>query len=390
MLATATISKTPVKCRSFKGASGGAEHYISLNAPAELGLKGQLDRIEADYREAQKELGLDPGTAVFRRLFLSDPINQVSMVRESGLFRDPEESPAAVSIVGQPPLGGAKVAMLAYHVSGCPISKTQLSPKHLLVEKNGFRHLWSTRLCAGAHGTPVSADTQTWEVFGDLIGTLAGQGSNLREHCVRTWLYIKDVDIFYRGMVESRGRLFRQHGMTEETHYIASTGIEGACAHQFDLVLMDAYSLLDLAPGQMSYLSDLGKLCPTKKYNVHFERGTRIAYADRAHHFISGTASIDSEGRVVYPGNVVRQLERALANVEGLLESGDADLADMTHLVTYLRDESDFERLRDCLSERFPTLPTIFVKAPVCRPEWLVEVEGIAIASNHDPDLPDF
>ena len=59
-------------------------------------------------------------------------------------------------------------------------------------------------------------------------------------------------------------------------------------AHRYDTVLMDAYSNLDLLPEQISFLNDFDRLCATKDYNVTFERGTRVAYADRAHHFISG------------------------------------------------------------------------------------------------------
>jgi len=390
MLDTAIQSKVPFESKSFQGRRGGSEHYISVTAQPEYSLAKQLDYVNACYAEARKSLGLAAESAVFKRIFLSDPINQAAVVRESALFRDSEESPVAVSLVGQPPLPETKVAMLAYHVTGGRIRKTRLSPKHLLFEKNGKRHLWSTRLCAGTHGAPPSAETQTWEVFSDLIGTLADCGANLREHCVRTWLYIKDVDVFYRGMVDSRGKLFRQHGLTEKTHYIASTGIEGSCAHQYDVVLMDAYSALDLKAGQMTYLSDLEMLCATKDYNVHFERGTKVAYADRAHHFISGTASIDASGRVVHPGDVEKQLDRALLNVEGLLASGGAGLADMTHFIVYLRDVSDFERVRACMRERHPGVPTIFVRGPVCRPDWLIEIEGIAVNPNDAPELPAF
>jgi enamine deaminase RidA (YjgF/YER057c/UK114 family) len=390
MLDEAAIDDSPFKFRSFDGAVGGSEYYISVTAPPRLGLRGQLEYVQARYAEAERALGLRPETAVFRRLFLSDAINQTAIVRESALFRAPEDSPVAVSIVQQPPLGGAKVALLAYHVAGDGMKKRRLSPKHLLVEKNGLRHLWSTRLCAGAHGAPACVETQTWEVFSDLIGTISGKGGTLQDHCVRTWIYIKDVDVFYRGMVESRGKVFSQHGMTEATHYIASTGIEGACAHQYDVVLMDAYSNLDLVPGQMSYLHDLDKLCPTKDYKVHFERGSKISYRDRAHYFISGTASIDKTGRVVHPGNVLKQLERALTNVQGLLASGEASIADMTHLIVYVRDASDFEPVGAYLSERFPRLPTVFVQGPVCRPDWLVEIEAIAIAAHNVPQLPSF
>ncbi|MFQ5775002.1 MAG: Rid family hydrolase [Kiloniellaceae bacterium] len=380
-----------IASRSFRGRTGGAEHFIAVEAPGGLGLPEQIDRIEKRYARARNALGLTPDTAVFRRIFVSDVMNQVASVRESGLFGAPSDSPVAVSIVQQPPLLHSKVALLAYHVeSDAPIAKRRLSPKHLLVEKNGLRHLWSTRLCAGAYGSSTSAAAQTRAVFDDLVGTLSSQGGSLRDHCVRTWIYLKDVDVFYQDMVDSRREVFLQYGLARDTHYIASTGIEGACAHRYDLVAMDAYSILGLAPAQISYLNAFDRLCETKDYDVTFERGTRIAYADRAHHFISGTASIDNAGRVMHPGDVLRQLDRALGNVDALLRSGSLSLDDMMHFTVYLRDPTDFGHVDGYLRERFPHLPILIVEGAVCRPEWLIEVEGVAIVANDEPNLPPF
>jgi enamine deaminase RidA (YjgF/YER057c/UK114 family) len=191
-------------------------------------------------------------------------------------------------------------------------------------------------------------------------------------------------------MVDSRRKLFARHGMNGDSHYIASTGIEGACAHRHDLVAMDAYSILGLGPNQVSYLNDFDRLCLTKDYDVTFERGTRVAYADRVHSFISGTASIDSEGEVVHRGNVMRQLDRALENVDALLMSGDARLEDMKYLIVYLRDPTDYPGINQYLSDHLPEMPVFIVEGAVCRPEWLVEVEGIAVAPNEDPALHAF
>jgi enamine deaminase RidA (YjgF/YER057c/UK114 family) len=153
---------------------------------------------------------------------------------------------------------------------------------------------------------------------------------------------------------------------------------------------MDAYCNLDLVSDQVTYLNDFDRLCATKDYNVTFERGTRIGYADRAHYFISGTASIDNNGRVRHHGDVLRQLERALENVEALLRSGGAGLGNMTHLLVYLRDASDFYRVEASLHERFPGLPMLILRGAVCRPDWLIEVEGIGIATTDSPHLPGF
>jgi hypothetical protein len=51
---------------------------------------------------------------------------------------------------------------------------------------------------------------------------------------------------------------------------------------------------------------------------------------------------------------------------------------------------SDFPAVRGCVAERFPDLPIVFLRGPVCRPEWLIEVEGVAAVDNDAPDLPMF
>ncbi|OGR41868.1 MAG: hypothetical protein A2X35_11185 [Elusimicrobia bacterium GWA2_61_42] len=374
-------------CKTFSGANGEKEHFLFIKAPGSGAFEDQLKAVEERYAAAQSSLGLPPGSAVFRRVFLSDVLNQEALVRQSALA-DPAD-PVALSIVQQPPLPGGRIALLAYHVQGrAPLSKRRLSPNHVLIEKNGLGHLWSAGLCAG--GGAASAEAQTRAVFAGLTGALESQGGSLEKHCVRTWIYLKNVDVFYQGMVDARRELFARQGLTADTHYIASTGIEGACGGRLDLVGLDAYSVLGLDPRQVSYLNAFDRLCPTKDYNVTFERGTRVAYADRAHHFISGTASIDAGGGILHPGDALRQLERALENIEALLKSGKAGMADLAHLIVYLRDPADLPRVGAYLANNFRDLPLAAVRGAVCRPGWLVEVEGLAVTPNDEPALPSF
>ena len=376
---------------SFRGGSGCIEHCITVEALGEQSLARQIDSIEQRYAEALQSLGLTPDTAIFRRIYLSDAANQAGLLRESALFTEPTHSPVAVAMIQQPPLPDAKLALFAYHLqSPDPTIKKQLSPEHMLVERNGLGHLWSTRLCAANATAQSSTTIQTNQMFDRLIDTLHAGGGTLADNCVRTWIYVKDVDYFYQEMVSARTALFDRHGLTADTHYLASTGIEGSCSHRYDTVLMDAYSILGLRPEQTTYLNDFDRLCPTRDYNVTFERGTRIGYADRAHHFISGTASIDTTGSVVHPGDVTAQLSRTLDNIDALLRSGEAGIDDMTHFLVYLRDPSDFPAIDARLAERFPHIPRLILRGAVCRPEWLIEIEGIAISPQHQPELPNF
>jgi enamine deaminase RidA (YjgF/YER057c/UK114 family) len=383
--------ETGFATRSFTGRSGGTEHFICVDAPPTLSWDEQVETVMARYAAARRSLGLSPSSAIFRRLFVSDVLNQATPLTASPLYGNGESGPVAVSIVQQPPLPGGKIALFAYHIDDRqPLEKRRLSANHVIVEKNGLGHLWSTRLCAGAGDSFSSPAVQTRGVFEELIAALARGGGTLRDNCMRTWLYLKDVDVFYQGMVDSRRAVFAEQGLTGDTHFIASTGIEGACAHRFDLVALDSYSVLGLAPRQVSYLNDFERLCATKEYNVTFERGTRIAYADRAHHLISGTASIDRRGKILHEGDVVRQLLRALENVNALLRSGSASLDDMMYLFVYLRDPADFARVDRELRAHFQELPILIVQGAVCRPGWLVEVEGLAIADNDEPALVSF
>jgi enamine deaminase RidA (YjgF/YER057c/UK114 family) len=376
---------------SFTGQSGATEHFIAVDAPSEASLARQIDFVARRYAEALQGLCLTPETAVFRRIFVSDAANQAAEVLASSLCQEPLHSAVAISLVQQPPLRSGKLAMLAYHVQDdAPLMKRQIAPGHMQVHRGELNHVWSTRLCTGNSNRASSAVEQTHAVFARLTDMLAAGGGTLAGNCVRTWLYVKDVDVFYQDLVAARRDLFERHGLTRETHYIASTGIEGACSHRYDVVLMDAYSIFGLRPEQVSYLTATDHLCPTHDYNVTFERGTRIAYADRAHHFISGTASIDNEGRVLHVGDVQHQLDRALDNVDALLRSGGAGIEDMSHFLVYLRDPSDRPWVEACFDERFPDVPRVVVRGPVCRPEWLIEVEGIAVAHHDAPGLPAF
>ena len=377
--------------RRFRGADGADEHFICISGSPDLGLEEDMARIQDGYDGILRELGLGASSAIFRRIFASDILNQASGLRESPLVRETADNPVAVSLVQQQPLPQVKVALFAYHATGAGYSRKQrLSPHDLLVERNGGRHLWTTGLCASETRAGPSAFGQTRSVFGDLVAALGREGGTLSEHCLRTWIFVKDIDVFYRGMTEGRGEVFAEQGLTAGTHYIASTGIEGACAHRHDLIAMDAYANLDLVPGQVSYLNDFDHLCAAKDYNVHFERGTRVRYADRAHLLISGTASIDRNGVVVHDGNVDKQLDRAIGNVESLLRAGGARLSDLMYLIVYLRDPADAARVRAGLAGGVPGVPVVIVQAAVCRPQWLVEIEGVAIASGRHAEFPAF
>ncbi len=120
-------------------------------------------------------------------------------------------------------------------------------------------------------------------------------------------------------------------------------------------------------------------LNPTYEYGVAFERATSVDYDDRRHLFISGTASIDNKGDVVWPGDIRRQTLRMWENVGSLLEAASFGWEDVGQILVYLRDPADYAVVKAMFDERFRDIPCVILLAPVCRPGWLVEMERMAM-----------
>lgn len=141
----------------------------------------------------------------------------------------------------------------------------------------------------------------------------------------------------------------------------------------------DSYSVLGLKDGDMRQINAMDHLNPTYEYGVAFERATGIDYADRRHLFVSGTASIDSKGKILWPGDVRSQTERMWENVGALLEAAGFGWHDVGQILVYLRDPADYSAVNAMFRERFPDIPYIILHAPVCRPGWLVKMECMAM-----------
>ena len=378
--------KTTLEIAVF--AEGGAREFhlfVKNNAPD--GFAGQLSNIGGALDEWLQEYHICANAVVFARYFVSDYANQATALET--VLDQIAAVPRAVSIVEQPPIDGNKVAAWFYIIDdGRPAEAEALSDRELRVRRGGYEHLWSTRLAVG-DGLPASF-YQTAHIFENYSDSLEKRGGSLKDNCIRTWLFVKDIDFNYGGLVEARRELFRRHGMTEETHFISSTGIGGRCADPQISVMMDAYAVGGVRPEQIRFLEARENLNPTHEYSVTFERGTSLDYGDRRHIFISGTASIDSAGKVLHTNDVRRQADRAMENIAALLADADADLGDVAQMIVYLRDISDAGTVSHYFHENHRDIPKIIVLAPVCRPGWLVEIECTAIRRADNPAFGNF
>lgn len=343
-------------------------HAILRITDPHLTYAEQIESLQAAYDHLISE-EIPGAVAVLKRYFLSDAANQANMLLASQI----ERSDCALSIIEQPPLDGTKVALWVYLLTGV---KTRTLPYGDYEATHGsYRHIWSASNCNKAS----KSEYQTRLLLNDYVMRLAEQDCSLAQNCIRTWFFVQNVDVNYSGVVKARNEVFLTQGLTEHTHFIASTGIAGRHADPEVLVQMDAYAVDGLQPEQIHYLYAPTHLNPTYEYGVSFERGTYIDYGDRRQVFISGTASINNRGEIMYPGDIRRQTQRMWENVETLLAEADCTFEHVGHLIVYLRDIADYAVVREMFEERFPNIPKVYLQAPVCRPGWLVEMECMAV-----------
>ena len=359
-----------VTLAAFKPAEGVAEYHAMFRCliPGTT-FSEQLDGVLQAYDELSATLGRDV-RPVFKRYFLSDASNQVGEI--------PAESECAVSVIEQSPLDGTKIALWVYFQDDVTVKN--LYNGLFEVTHGDYRHFWQGNACA----PDLQSEVATRALLCDYALRLEDEGCTLARNCMRTWFFVQNVDVNYSGVVKGRNEVFATNGLTRDTHFIASTGICGRHADPRVTVTMDTYAVDGLRDGQHGYLYAPDYLNPTYEYGVSFERGAYIDYGDRRHVLVSGTASINNEGKIMYPGDIRRQTMRMWDNVHALLDEAGCSWGNVGYIIVYLRDLSDYAVVNSMFCERFPDIPHVIVLAPVCRPGWLVEMECMAVKPCHN------
>jgi enamine deaminase RidA (YjgF/YER057c/UK114 family) len=120
-----------------------------------------------------------------------------------------------------------------------------------------------------------------------------------------------------------------------------------------------------------------------------FARATAMLLDDHVTTWVSGTASVvNSES--CHLGDIEKQTEQTVDNIERLINSENfrnhrikgvgARLNDMAKIRVYLKRASDFPKCKAICERRFGSVPAIYATADICRPELLVEIEGVAFS----------
>jgi enamine deaminase RidA (YjgF/YER057c/UK114 family) len=120
-----------------------------------------------------------------------------------------------------------------------------------------------------------------------------------------------------------------------------------------------------------------------------FSRAVALGLGDYVTTWVSGTASIVN-AESCHPGDPEKQTEQTIDNIERLiaaenftlhgLKGAGARLQDLAKIRVYLKQPEDLAKCRAVCERRFGAVPAIYAVAGICRPELLVEIEGVAFS----------
>jgi enamine deaminase RidA (YjgF/YER057c/UK114 family) len=260
----------------------------------------------------------------------------------------------------------------------------------------------------------VSVYDQSISAFQNLRSLLARAGVRF-EQVIRTWLYLGGIvdddgpTQRYKELNRARTDFYRDIPFLTDRLpddrsgpiFPASTGI-GATGRG---ISMSAIALVtdrtDIVAVPLENPRQTSAFDYAKRYGPQspkFSRAMALSCGSYATIFISGTASItSSETRHI--GNAAAQTHETLDNIAALISEDNLAQHGLPGLGTsleglglvrvYIKRQEDYAKTRAACEKRLGELPTIYALADVCRPELLVEIEGIALARKSESPTAD-
>ncbi len=397
------------ECRDGIGYSvvelNGISHVFAAAGPR----RGETLRQQADDALRTIEALIDAkgahGSIVQQAVFIRNA-DQMEDCRRiiRGFYGD--QMPATTYIL-QPPCCKKLLAIEALGVGhgAQPVEIERVSEQLVITRHSGISWIHCGQIVpkTGAGGVYDRSNS----AFQQMVELLEGCGVRL-DQVVRTWLYLGDIvgpegevqryqelnrsrTDFFRGVEFAAGRT--PPGYNKPV-FPASTGI-GTSNHNIVMscIAVDADAdKLRVMPLENPYQTsafDYGT-CYSPK-SPKFVRALALTTGRCSTIFVSGTASItDSETRWI--GDARRQTEQTLDNIEALIGEENfarhgwpglgAGLDDLALVRVYIKRQEDYAQARAVCEARLGEVPTIYAVADVCRPDLLVEIEGIAFSSR--------
>lgn len=217
---------------------------------------------------------------------------------------------------------------------------------------------------------------QTKEIFEKAHNILASFGLGF-SNTIRTWLYAADILSWYAELNRARNEFFTAHGIYDGL-VPASTGIgldnpAGAALAMQVLAVAVKSSEVRVQAAQSPLQN------PALDYQSSFSRGVQLLTPDHQRLSVSGTASIDKDGRTAFVDDAAAQIDLTMRVTGGILDKAGMAWSDAVSGLVYFKHAKDFGLFDAYCKKHAITLPHVKVCADVCRDDLLFELELDAV-----------
>ena len=224
---------------------------------------------------------------------------------------------------------------------------------------------------------------QAREVLELMERALRVAGMDFR-HVRRTWFHNADIVSWYKEFNQARTSFFAQRQVFGSLvpastavgrQHADNVGQPALLAEAFAVqAKTDDLRMFDVAsPLQHAAL----------EYGSSFSRAVELVAPDHRRLLVSGTASIDRDGRTVHSGDLGAQIAHTFDVVHAILEARGLDWPDVTRAIAYFKRSEDIAAYHASdAGESRPNLPMICVESDICRGDLLFELELDAVRST--------
>lgn len=349
----------------------------------------------------------EPMVLTMQTVFVRDPAD-VPVARKLFEAYHGDRMPLTL-FVAQPPCDGRGLAIEAWAV-GTRLAEVGFhGPDLVTVDYDGVRWIYASGGSLQQNGR--RAYEQSAEAFESLSQALTRAGATF-EDVVRVWLYQGCITALeagterYRELNRARTDFFAHvafdHrpiavGRNGDAVYPASTGIGMQCRGLATACLAMQTKRPDVALLPLENPLQTASFDYPPCYSIKspkFSRAMAVRVGDHMTTWISGTASIVNS-ETVHTGDVEKQTEQTITNIERLIAAENfsrlgwsgagATLDDLAKVRVYVKHAEDYGKCRAVCERRLGRIPAVYAQADVCRPDLLVEIEGVAFSRVTHP-----
>jgi enamine deaminase RidA (YjgF/YER057c/UK114 family) len=289
---------------------------------------------------------------------------------------------AGIHLVGVRPGERQEPQIVAYHNTPCGIEVAGSEAVYLALSDVG-------KLLPQSEGRPPAQETrESIHLAEELLAEREWSFHDVR----RTWFYLHEILDWYDDFNCARNQEFDRMGFprgASDTALPVSTGIfahnpRGAwCV--FDLLAVRSPNGRRVDVHRLSN----PRQSEAPEYGSAFSRGLALTSERCRYLLVSGTASIDDQGRSVHVNDFERQTERTIDTVAALIEVGGGGVDDICQATAFIKRRDDISELKSILARRgMGRLPVVYTVGDVCRDELLFELDATAVVPIRGGEEP--